>query len=560
MKRYKDLLRLATHLKKFAGVFWLSILYGVLNSFFGVGAATLGACITAFVLAGIRISFIWALAFLVLLILGKGLFSYLEMYNTHELAYLVLEDLRVNLYDALAKSAPRSLEKRRSGEINSIVMDDVESLEVFFAHTIGSYLVAILCSIVYCGLLWFIYPTLGWVTASLTLLIALAPYAFQAYSERIARGLREGMALVNAESVDLVQGLREVLQFASQEKMLGKVLQHTKDLNHLAIKEGRWKGLQTVVLGLLSSILLLVVIILGNRLVSQGNISASLFPVLLVLSGFVFGPMLSVSNTALHLMTVAASAKRIGELLDEGENIKNNVPQADCLLYPPLEIKQLRFTYGDRPVLENINLRLERGEHLAITGASGSGKSTLIRLLLRFLEPNSGEIRLAGRSYETLHEHTIRQAFAYVSQETYIFHGSLRDNLLLANPEATEVEMVTACKQALAHEFIMQLPNGYDAIVGERGLTLSGGEKQRLAIARALLKKSPILILDEAFSNLDMENEKQLLRRLRQVPDKTILSIAHRASTLHYADRLVELKNGQISQIKHAHLDKLDEK
>lgn len=549
--KFQNIKKLSGYAFRHKRVFYLSILCGVLNNLFTLLSLLLGAYLTGLAFGGesgerILGYFPWML----LLIVAKGVFAYLHMVVCHEMAYLVLEDLRRDVYDAILRGTPLTSFKYRTGDVSSIMMEDVESLESFFAHMLSDYWITGICIMLFAGA----YFLLSWQAALLSLaasaVIAFIPYLFGKRDEENGIALRKGLGETNAGVVDTIQGLSEIIIFGREEKYINKVMQDTTDLNHFEVEDGKIKGVQSGLIGLVMSAMLIAVILLGHTLVISGTIKAPMVAVFITMSLNIFLPVVLVSQTAGKINTVAASADRIQALLSEPSPLRAEEPELERADEEVLiSVREVDFSYDkDIKVLSGLSLDIRRGENIALTGESGAGKTTLVHLLLRFYDPDSGDIYLKGKNLRSIEEEEIRRGIAYVPQDVYLFHGTILDNLRLGRPDASMEEVRQAAKIALADGFIEALEKGYDSFVGERGLTLSGGQKQRLAIARALVTGASLLIMDEAVSNLDTESEalfRQALENLRK--EKTLLTIAHRRSTILEAERVLLLKDGRIS-------------
>lgn len=559
--RYQNVKNLSAYIRRHRVLFILSIFCGIFNSLFTLGSLLLAAYLTGLAFGGERPETIAGLLLpLFLLVAGKGIFQYLHMLVCHDVAYRVMEDMRCDLYDAVERGAPLTTLRYRTGDVSSIVMEDVETMEVFLAHMIGDYVIAFVCMILYLALFFFISRPAALLSLAAVLPIALIPYLFGRLNQKRAKALRDGLGQTNAGVVDTVQGLKEIIFFGREQKFIDQIKKETMELNRLEVKDGVTKGFQAGLMNFVMSAVLVGVLVLAHTQVLGGSLKPEQISVVIIMALNVFLPIVTVSGTAGKMNLVAAAADRIYTLLHEPAAVslkgdeKREVsleaagPRDDGADTPLLEVRDLHFHYqADREVLRGLSFRVKRGESLAITGESGVGKTTLINLILRFYDPASGFLKLAGVDLRELTPEAIRAKIAYVPQDVYLFRGTILDNLRLAKPDATLEEVKRACRIALADGFIEALENGYEAFVGERGLTLSGGQKQRVAIARALLTGAPLLIMDEAVSNLDSENEELFRRALKNVmAGRTVLTIAHRRSTLAEAERLLVLKKGRI--------------
>ena len=552
-EKYKPLIKMTKYISFYKKEFIISIIYGIFNSVFALLTVLTGAYIASAALFKMSTGKILYLFIpLIIFIIGKGLFAFLEMYECHLVSYGVIEKIRNLLYDSISKTAPHSTGKKRSGSITSVFVEDVEATEVFYAHTAGSYIIAFVCTVLYLTALSFLSFKISVAVFAACILVAAVPYFFNPITKKIGEEIRDGLAEVNAEAVDTVQGLREILIFGKEKKYIEKVAADTLRLNKKEIRDGRFKGLHSLVINLITSAVLISTILLAHSEVIAGSLKPEMVSVVIIFSLFAFVPIMSVSVTAGSMNISNGAAKRILDILEEEPAVKDRVPyipQNKSSVKGNIEFKDVKFSYEKgTEVLHGVNFTVKAGESIALTGESGAGKSTIANLLMRFYEPDSGAIYIDGKNIKDIHQNSLRDIIAYVPQDVYLFNKTIKENISLACPDASDEEIKQAAKVAMADGFIKRLEQGYDTNVGERGVQLSGGEKQRIAIARAVLKNSPILLMDEAVSNLDSESEalfRQALNNIRK--NKTIITIAHRPSTIKEADRVIKIENGKIA-------------
>lgn len=550
-EKYKPLIKMSKYISFYKKEFIISIIYGIFNSVFALLTVLTGAYIASAALFKMSTGKILYLFIpLIIFIIGKGLFAFLEMYECHLVSYGVIEKIRNLLYDSISKTAPQSTGKKRSGSITSVFVEDVEATEVFYAHTAGSYIIAFVCTVLYLTALSFLSFKISAAVFAACILVAAVPYFFNPITKKIGEEIRDGLAEVNAEAVDTVQGLREILIFGKEKKYIEKVTADTLRLNKKEIRDGRFKGLHSLVINLITSAVLISTILLAHSEVIAGSLKPEMVSVVIIFSLFAFVPIMSVSVTAGAMNISNGAAKRILDILEEEPAVKDRVPyipQNKSSVKGNIEFKDVKFSYEKgTEVLHGVNFTVKAGESIALTGESGAGKSTIANLLMRFYEPDSGAIYIDGKNIKDIHQNSLRDIIAYVPQDVYLFNKTIKENISLACPDASDEEIKQAAKVAMADGFIKRLEQGYDTNVGERGVQLSGGEKQRIAIARAVLKNSPILLMDEAVSNLDSESEalfRQALNNIRK--NKTIITIAHRPSTIKEADRVIKIENGK---------------
>lgn len=565
LDKYRNIRNLSRYVFRHTGKFTVSIIYGVSEQIFTLFSLLLGAYLTGLAFTGAKAEEI-SEYFLVLLafIIAKGLFSYLHMYVCHEVAYMVLEDLRGDVYDALSASAPYNSVDYRTGDVSSIIMEDVETLEVFLAHIFGDYIIAGICMILFTGI--YAYFSFGAAIVSFmaSCIILTVPYWFSSVNESLGRSLREGLGQTNAGVVDSIQGLDEIVIFGAEKKFINKIKQDTDKLNKIEVKDGNVKGLQAGIIGFIMSAVLVYIVLLANNMVLKGSLSPVFTGAFIVMSLNVFFPVVMVSQSAGKIDAAAAASNRVYALLTKESPLKNgasdvteNFGDDESMV---LSVRDVHFSYDkvfnksdktetlSNTVLEGVNLDIKKGENIVITGKSGAGKSTLMYLLMRFFDPDKGAVYLFGKNMRNMKPEDVRKNIAYVPQDVYIFHGTILDNLRLGKPDASIDEIKEAAKVAVADGFISEMKDGYNSFIGERGTTLSGGQKQRLAIARALVTGADIIIMDEAVSNLDSESESEFRIALENISkQKTIITIAHRNSTIMAAKRVVILEDGKIT-------------
>ncbi len=565
LDKYRNIRNLSRYVFRHKGKFTVSIIYGVSEQIFTLFSLLLGAYLTGLAFTGAKAEEISGY-FLVLLafIIAKGLFSYLHMYVCHEVAYMVLEDLRGDVYDALSASAPYNSVDYRTGDVSSIIMEDVETLEVFLAHIFGDYIIAGICMILFTGI--YAYFSFGAAIVSFmaSCIILTVPYWFSSVNESLGRSLREGLGQTNAGVVDSIQGLDEIVIFGAEKKFINKIKQDTDKLNKIEVKDGNVKGLQAGIIGFIMSAVLVYIVLLANNMVLKGSLSPVFTGAFIVMSLNVFFPVVMVSQSAGKIDAAAAASNRVYALLTKESPLKNgasdvteNFGDDESMV---LSVRDVHFSYDkvfnksdkaetlSNTVLEGVNLDIKKGENIVITGKSGAGKSTLMYLLMRFFDPDKGAVYLFGKNMRNMKPEDVRKNIAYVPQDVYIFHGTILDNLRLGKPDASIDEIKEAAKVAVADGFISEMKDGYNSFIGERGTTLSGGQKQRLAIARALVTGADIIIMDEAVSNLDSESESEFRIALENISkQKTIITIAHRNSTIMAAKRVVILEDGKIT-------------
>ena len=501
----------------------------------------------------------------------RGILHYMEQYCNHFIAFKLLAIIRHKVFAALRKLCPAKLEGRDKGNLISIITTDIELLEVFYAHTISPIAIATLTSII---MVIFI-GRYHWLAG----LLALAAYLIVGVAIPMwngKRGSQKGMEFrtnfgeLNSFVLDSLRGLDETIQYGQGEKRREQMSKQSKNLagmqESLSKMEGSQRSFTNMVILLASFGMLALTIWLYDKgaMGFEGILTCTI-----AMMGS-FGPVVALSSLSNNLNQTLASGERVLSLLEETplvEEIPGDVETSGAESmeheFTGAEAENVTFAYkvngseGDREgglghdnevILDNYSLKLQPGKITGIHGASGSGKSTLLKLLMRFWDVQGGSMSVDGTDVRKIPTRHLRDMESYVTQETHLFHDSIANNIAIAKPGASREEIMEAAKKASIHDFIMTLPKGYDTEVGELGDTLSGGEKQRIGIARAFLHECPLILLDEPTSNLDSLNEGIILKSLKEsAKKKTVVLVSHRVSTMNVADVVYEMENGRIS-------------
>lgn len=536
---------------------WLTamvILAGIVKQLLTIGTAVTSAYIVGLAVTGTTLSelspWLWQLGACVL---GQAVATWLDSWLAHDLAYRIVAEFRATMYWAIERLAPALLIERRSGDIATATMADIEKLEWFYAHTAGNVIVATVVTISsFIALATIFHPLLALVLLPVLLLIITVPLWLKRLADRQGQRMLARLADVNADVIDSIQGLREVVAFGQGRNQLEKIGSRNRDLVAAQQAYANRQGFEGASTG--SFVACGMVAVLGTAawLVTSGQMDFALYPASIALAATIFTPVLEVTGVARTFGVLQAAAQRIFTVLEQQPVVHDRVETAPVSITPVVAFEHVSFRYKpDLPdVLHDVSFTINPGETVALVGHSGAGKSTGISLLMRFWDVGGGRITIGGHDLRDLPQATLRQMLALVPQDIYMFNISLRDNIRLGVPQASDAAVEAAARMAMAHEFISELPQGYATNAGERAVQLSGGQRQRIAIARALLKDAPILVMDEAVSNLDTENEQALqtaLQRLRQ--GRTTLIIAHRLSTIRSADKLVVLDQGRVAEV-----------
>lgn len=494
----------------------------------------------------------------------RGILHYAEQYCNHFIAFKLLAIIRHKVFAALRKLCPAKLEGRDKGNLISIITTDIELLEVFYAHTISPIAIAFLTSLI---MVIFIgsYHILAVIFALTAYVVvgAVIPLWNGKRGENRGMEFRTGFGELNSFVLDSLRGLDETIQYGQGEKREREMEERSVRLGNLQKGLSRLEGAQrsftTLAILFFSFGMLFFTLYLGR----QGELDfGGILTCTIAMMGS-FGPVTALSSLSNNLNQTLASGERVLSILEEEplveeipENISSGALQgADkreahpaAFVFTGARAEQVTFAYEDEVILKDYSLEMPQGKIIGIHGASGSGKSTLLKLLMRFWDVDQGAVKLSERDVRQIPTARLRNTESYVTQETHLFHDSIANNIAIGKPGASREEIIKAAKKASIHDFIMTLPKEYETEVGELGDTLSGGEKQRIGVARAFLHDGPFLLLDEPTSNLDSLNEGIILKSLKDsCQEKTVVLVSHRKSTMNLADKVYTMDNGRIS-------------
>ena len=478
----------------------------------------------------------------------RGILHYGEQACNHYIAFKLLALIRHKVFAVLRKLCPAKLDGRDKGNLISIITTDIELLEVFYAHTISPIAIAFLTSLIM-EIFFFRYHVL----IGLFALVGYLAIGVWMPMWNSRRGSEKGMEFrtrfgnLNSFVLDSLRGLDETIQYGCGEQRKEQMEHKSVELDAKQKEMKKLEGTQRGGTNVLILIFSFGMLFLTTWLNQQGKIGfdAVLLCTILMMSSF--GPVVALSSLSNNLMQTLASGERVLSLLEEEPQIEEVSGQASAE-FADITCENIDFAYEEEQILKDYSISIPKGSRIGIHGRSGSGKSTLLKLLMRFYDADSGAIRMGDRRLSGINTKELRDMESYVTQETCLFHDSIANNIGIAKPGASRKEIIEAAKKASLHEFIESLPNGYDTLVGELGDTLSGGEKQRIGVARAFLHDAPLLLLDEPTSNLDSLNESIILRSLKKMGrDKTVILVSHRESTMAVAEKVYQMENGRIS-------------
>ena len=526
------------------------ILHGLAGNVAGAGISGIPEVVMKSTwLAGTSVKGI--LAVMILIAVLRGILHYVEQYCNHFIAFKLLAIIRHKVFAVLRKLCPAKLEERDKGNLISIITTDIELLEVFYAHTISPIAIATLTSVIMVIFIGRYHMLAGVLALAAYLIVGVAIPMWNG-----KRGSQKGMEFrtefgeLNSFVLDSLRGLDETIQYNQGEKRKGQMSERSRKLAGMQEDLSQMEGSQRSFTNLMILLASFGMLALTIHLYGKGEIGFDGILTCTIAMMGSFGPVVALSSLSNNLNQTLASGERVLSLLEE-KPLVEEIPgesRSGAAGFTGAEASYVTFAYEDETILDDYSLKLAPGKITGIHGASGSGKSTLLKLLMRFWDVNQGTISVDNKDVREIPTRHLRDMESYVTQETHLFHDSIANNIVIAKPGATREEIMAAAKKASIHDFIMTLPKGYDTEVGELGDTLSGGEKQRIGIARAFLHDSPLLLLDEPTSNLDSLNEGIILKSLKEdTTRRTVVLVSHRVSTMNVADVVYEMENGRLS-------------
>lgn len=480
--------------------------------------------------------------------LVRGILRYAEQACNHFIAFKLLALIRDKVFQALRKLAPAKLEGKDKGDLISVITSDIELLEVFYAHTISPIAIACLFCVILCVFIGSFHPVLSGIALIAYVTVgAIVPMVTSKLSGDDGIRFRTKSGNLSGFVLDSLRGLSETLQYGQGTKRLVQMNEQTDALSveeeNMKATAGKNQAVTNTIILFFDLAMLFTAALLHQN--AQIEFIGVLIPTIALMSSF--GPVVALANLGSTLQNTFAAGNRVLDILEETPAVEEVIGQKD-IAFSGANVSHVTFAYGEETILDDVSVDIPQGSVIGIVGRSGSGKSTLLKLLMRFWNVQEGQVALSGVGVDEINTSNLREMESFVTQETHLFHDSIRNNLRIAKLDATDEEIQTACKKASVHDFIMSLPQGYDTPVGELGDTLSGGERQRIGLARAFLHDAPLMLLDEPTSNLDSLNEAVILKSLKEEKeDKTVVLVSHRQSTMRIVDCMYSVEHGRMS-------------
>lgn len=541
--------QLAGLIKGLTGYMLLAISMGTIGHLCATFIPVLGVIALLTILNEIHIFSITTL-FILLIICGilRGALRYGEQACNHYIAFKLLAIIRDKVFVALRKLCPDKLEGKDKGNLISIITSDIELLEVFYAHTISPIMIAILFGIIMCTFIGSFDLVLAMVMLISYIVVGcIIPILISRSNKDYGLIFRTKTGDLSSFVLDSLRGVNETIQYDDGKNRLNKIKEKT---DSLSIEEGKMKDVTGTNMAITNTVILLAdlaMLFVSIHFYTNLQITFAQLIISVVSLMSSFGPFVALANLGSTLQNTFAAGNRVLDILEETPVVEDIQGQKE-IKFNDASVNNVSFSYDKELILDNISLTIPKGKIIGITGRSGSGKSTLLKLMMRFWKVDQGEINISNTSIEQINTDNLRNMESFVSQQTHLFHDSIANNLRIAKLDATDEELIEACKKASVHDFIMSLPHGYDTMVEELGDSLSGGEIQRIGLARAFLHDAPFMLLDEPTSNLDSLNEAVILRSLhKEHKNKSVVLVSHRQSTMNIADQVYSVENGRMS-------------
>ena len=480
-------------------------------------------------------------------VLIRSLFVYVQKDRETHVSLTAMSIMRNRVFGALRRLCPAKLERHDKGDLINLITSDMESLESFYSGTVPPIMIAV----IFCTIMTLFISSMNIILGILALSSYIAmglliPLVFSRICTEDGERFRKGSGELSSYLLDNLRGIREVQQYGYGESRLSGIGVRSKRLAKTEDRLRTLEGYNRSISGSSIMICNVAMILAAVLLFRDGTIDFYVMTMSIVAMMGSLGPCAALSELGTTLKTSLASGDRILDILEE-EPLTEDITDKPPMVFDGVGVKNVTFSYDGVKVLKGASMNVEKGSVVGIMGPSGCGKSTLLKLMMRFWTPDDGKIKFSTRDIDYINTTDLRDIEGYVTQDTQILHDTIKNNILVAKVDATDDEVIDACKKASLHDFIMSLPDGYDTEVGELGDTLSAGEVQRIGLARAFLHDSQLLLLDEPTSNLDALNEASILKALDETREgRTTIIVSHTESTLRTADRIVRMDDGTI--------------
>ncbi len=519
-----------------------AITLGVLGHFAAIGIPYLSARIVVEIIKNNSITF------LMIILVGcgllRGVFRYGEQALNHFIAFKLLAHIRHEVFAKLRSLAPAKLETKDRGNLIAMITNDVELLEVFYAHTISPIIIAVIISSTVITTIALKAGTLALISVTALVLVGvIVPIITSKIGNELGLEIRNDLGDLNTNVLDSIRGIEELEQYQNSQRTMDLLKQRTHDLNEKQDILNRYQSMMRLLVDL-------IIMMSGFALLYFGRtLDFNILLLVFTLHMSSFGPVIALSNLSGDLYHTLASGQRILDLLDEKPQV-NEVWDGTNEAFEEASVRDVTFSYDNEIILDEINMTITKNKIIALTGESGAGKSTILKLLMRFWDVNEGSVNINDQDIKSVTTRHLRSIESMMSQDTDIFKDTIKNNIAFVKPDASDEEIYEAAQHASVHDFIMSLPLGYDTMMEELGSNLSSGERQRIGLARIFLHGGDLILLDEPTSNLDSLNEAIILKSIVEYKhNKTIVIVSHRASTLKIADEVWNLEDGKLNPI-----------
>lgn len=520
-----------------------AVSFGLLGHVFATLIPGLGAYYFGKIYIGEIINLKTVLFILITLAILRSLFKYTEQLFNHYVAFKTLAIIRDLVFKSLRRLCPAKMDTKNKGQLISIITADIELLEVFYAHTISPVLIAFFHTLIFFIILYKIHWKYALCLLVFHIILGIIiPTLTQKIGERLGDNQRRNLSNLNLSILESLKGIKEVINFSMQDERMKEVDSLTRDLNRSSKKLSNNMGNNFATSSTIILIANIVFILVGARLymAEEVNFLNLIFPIAIFISSF--GPTSALASLGNNLVLTFACGKRVMSLLREAPAV-DEVINKNEVSYEKIDLTDVEFSYDDTELIKDFNLSSRLNQVVGLEGKSGCGKSTVLKLIMRFFDPIKGSISLNEINLKDINSRNLRDNISYVAQESHLFKGTIRENLLVANESATEIDLIEATKKANIFDFIMSLDHGFDTEIVKDKALLSTGQIQRLALARMFLRDSKLYILDEPTANIDAYNEGIILKSLyEEKDDKTIFISSHRKSTLRICDEVINMQ------------------